>query len=275
MSSPADAAVAAAAAVGLDASEPVVIRDLTNVLVHLAPEPVVARVSLTLAVRGRGALESELAFARFAAAAGAPVVPPAYGSVVEHEGYLVTFWQYVEHRRAEPDDARAIGRALRELHDAVAGYDAPLPRFDRLEEVEAVATAIEHPDAPLMRAAVAAAREQLAGVTLQERAIHGDAHTGNVLVTPDGPLWSDLENVCRGPVEYDLACLAWRARVHGGPPADEALRAYGWHDPALVDALMPALAAFLVPWNTLIVQRSGVGEDRFLRDRIEFLKTFT
>lgn len=36
-------------------------------------------------------------------------------------------------------------------------------------------------------------------------------------MTPDGPLWSDFEDVCAGPVEWDLASLTL---------SDEAVDAY-------------------------------------------------
>jgi aminoglycoside phosphotransferase (APT) family kinase protein len=42
-------------------------------------------------------------------------------------------------------------------------------------------------------------------LTWPRRPLHGDAHTGNVLLTPEGPRWTDLEDVCVGPVEWDLA----------------------------------------------------------------------
>ena len=35
--------------------------------------------------------------------------------------------------------------------------------------------------------------------------LHGEPHPGNVLDTTRGPLFVDLETVCRGPVEFDLA----------------------------------------------------------------------
>ncbi|MEJ7568987.1 MAG: hypothetical protein WKF41_12060 [Gaiellaceae bacterium] len=44
-----EAAVAVARGLGLKVEEPRVLRDLTNVLVHLVPTPVVARVPVTFA----------------------------------------------------------------------------------------------------------------------------------------------------------------------------------------------------------------------------------
>jgi Ser/Thr protein kinase RdoA (MazF antagonist) len=186
----------------------------------------------------------------------------------------VTLWRYVEHRQAEAADAPAIGRALRALHQAVRGLELPLVRFDRLDEVEAVAAGLGHPDAGLMLDAIAVARERLAHLSFDEQPVHGDAHLRNVFVTEDGPLWADLENVSCGPVEYDLACLAWRAKVHGSNGGLEAVAAYGPHDSALVEELMPVLAAFLVPWNVKMFERSGSLDDPYLRERIDYLRTF-
>jgi Ser/Thr protein kinase RdoA (MazF antagonist) len=256
---PVAAALAAARGLGLPVDDPEVLTGAANVFVHLRPAPVVARVTVTLD-RGREALAAELAFARAAAERGAPVVPPADDRVHGK----VTFWRYVEHRRPEPADAPAIGRALRELHEAVADLELPLVRFDRLDEVEQIAST------QLMHDAIAFARERVAELELTEQPIHGDAHMRNAFITAGGPLWADLENVCRGPVEYDLACAQFRTKVHGWDGGKEVLAAYGPHDAELVEQLMPVVAAFLVPWNA----KMAGADNPYLRERIEYLKSF-
>lgn len=218
--------------------------------------------------RGVVALERELAFAR---AAEGHVVPAVSDRVFDHEGLHITFWQYVEHRQVEVADVDAVGSSLRELHEAVRDADLELVRFDRLDEAEDVARGLDHPDKQLMLEAIAAAREHIARLDLVEQPIHGDAHLRNAFITADGPRWADLENVCRGPVEYDLASMAWRTQVHGWGDGEGALAAYGPHDAELVQALMPALAAFLVPWNAKMLPDPG---NPILRDRIDFLKSF-
>ena len=40
-----------------------------------------------------------------------------------------------------------------------------------------------------------------------ERTLHGEPHDGNLLATPNGLRWIDLEGVCLGPLEWDLAFL--------------------------------------------------------------------
>jgi Ser/Thr protein kinase RdoA (MazF antagonist) len=285
LSPAAAAAVTLARELGLRVDEPVVLRDLTNVLVHLRPSPVVARVSVTLAGRGAQALRNELEFARMAAEAGAPVVPPAAGvPAVPHaqDGHTITFWRFVEHRRAEPADAAEVGQSLRALHEAMRDVDLRLPAFDRLDEVTAELAAMEPEDEVgtsdelrLMQRAVAAARERLLSLRFASQPLHGDAHSGNVFITDAGPLWSDLENVCLGPVEYDLACLVWRDRVHEGTAGVASAHAYGSHDQELVDALQPALGAFLAVWTTQIARRHrGPDIARILNGRLDYLRTF-
>jgi hypothetical protein len=39
------------------------------------------------------------------------------------------------------------------------------------------------------------------------RILHGGAHDGNLLRTRDGLRWIDLDTVCGGPLEWDIAHL--------------------------------------------------------------------
>ena len=262
------AALAAARRAGLPTGDARVLRDLTNVLVHLAPAPVVARVSLTLArLRGPEWFAQELRLAAFLADIGAPIAPPASGidpGPHVEDGLCVGFWHFVEHDRNRADAAFA-GRALAELHAALAGFPEPLPRCERLDEIGRLLTLLRPSEVASAAdlAALQATHEALrAGVLPGERPLHGDAHLGNVLWTVDGPLWSDLENACSGPVEWDLACMAWR----GAPGTEEAMAAYGAHDPGRVEAAFPFLALLLATWTITIAERmpskDGLAEAR-------------
>jgi hypothetical protein len=254
------AATAAARSQGLPTGDMRVLRDLTNLLVHLAPAPVVARVPLTLSrLRGPDWFRREVELARFLERAGAPVAPLATGvdpGPHGHAGLVVTFWTYVDHD-PERADAAAAGRSLRELHESLARWTGPLPTCDRLEEVGRLLALLgpsELVSAGELEALreLCAARRPVAG----RRPLHGDSHLRNVLWSREGPLWTDLENVCSGPVEYDLACLSWR----GQPGTAEALAAYGPHDERLRDELEPVLALFLAAWTIVVVTRAPTPE---------------
>src|SRR5215208_2726661 len=243
---PLRAALTAGRAHGLPTSDPVVLRDLTNVIVHLRPAPVIARVQLTLgALRGVAWARTEIDAARFLAAAGSPIAPPVTDvdpGPHEVDGLLVTFWHFVDHDPALADAAIAA-RSLHELHEAFAAYDGELPTCDRLDEVRRLV------DDPELRAFA----QRLP--PLDGGPIHGDAHLGNVLWTRDGPLWSDLENICRGPREFDLACLRFRP----SPEADAAIAAYGEHDAEAVERALVYGTLFLAAVTPLVADRVGVG----------------
>lgn len=221
-------AVAAASAVavrhGLAPSGHELLSDRGNAVLRLLPYPLVARVA-TLGAQTReagGWMRREVESARLAAAHGAEVVGPS--ELVEpgphvHDGLWVSFWPWVEHRRRLPG-AEAVGRTLGALHRAVAGVAlsdrAPLgpvhelvagcldvlrrdaPSTGRLVDPALVdRLTAEHASA---QAAVAALGEPLV-------VVHGDAHPGNLLRTPVGWVWSDLEEMCRAPVAWDLAVV--------------------------------------------------------------------
>jgi hypothetical protein len=272
------AVVAVARAHGLPIDRPRVVRDLTNVLVHLEPAPVVARVPVTLArLRDRAWFVRVLDIARFLADAGAPVAPPARDvdpGPHAHDGLTVELWTYVDHDSAR-FDAAAAGRSLRELHEALAAYPDTLPLYDRLDEVASLldslapSTAVAATDLDALREAHARLSEE---PIADGRPLHGDAHFRNILWSPDGPLWTDLENVCAGPVEYDLAAIVWR-RLEG---MDAALAAYGAYDAELVERVTPFLALFLAAWTIPIVARDqwSEGGRAELRRRLDWVRAW-
>ena len=229
---------------GLPTSDPLVLRDLTNLIVHLRPAPVVARVQLTLgALRGRAWAETEIDAALFLAPSGCadraagPRCRPRTARGGRHARHLLA----ARRPRSRARRAVAAGRSLRELHDAFAAYEGELPTCDRLSEVRGLVVD------PELRALA----ERLP--PLEGAPIHGDAHLRNVLWSPRGPLWSDLENICRGPREFDLACLRFRPL----PESDAAIAAYGDHDGEEIERALMYVTLFLAAVTPLVAERAG------------------
>jgi Ser/Thr protein kinase RdoA (MazF antagonist) len=242
-----------------------VIRDVTNVLVELFPAPVVARISMTLSHRGVESLEREIAVATHLARAGAPIAPPSDDPPAgPHlaDGFQISFWRLADHDSERPLDKPACGRALRRLHEALATYEGALPTYDRFGEIDELLTSLRpsaqagEADLELLRKAHSQVVAQAKQLTVALRPLHGDAHFGNVLRTPSGPIWTDLENVCAGPVVFDLACLEWQFRALGPSyDAREALDAYGPFDAALLEQMIPVRALLATVWTIAIVSR--------------------
>jgi Ser/Thr protein kinase RdoA (MazF antagonist) len=176
-------------------------------------------------------LRREVDIATFLAGRGAPVVPPSAElppGPHEHDGLFVSFWRFVDPNEGRPLDVAEAGRSLRELHAALRDFPGELPWLvPALEDVGHGLALLEKRGA-LADADLAMLRAEHAGLraVLEAgggQALHGDAHVENLLPTPDGPLWSDFEDTCRGPIAWDLTCLAGSSAF----VREEALAAYG------------------------------------------------
>jgi thiamine kinase-like enzyme len=93
--------------------------------------------------------------------------------------------------------------------------------------------------------------------SLSAQALHGDASIGNLLRTDSGLVWNDLEDVCAGPVAWDICGLvtSGRARGQGATFMEELLAAYG--DPGVEDlgAFLEAHALYDVVWQAFEARR--------------------
>jgi Ser/Thr protein kinase RdoA (MazF antagonist) len=213
----------------------VLLSDDSNVLVHLVPAPVVARVATTTAlVRPQPVewLARELAVAGHLAARGAPVVAPSEElppGPHSHDGFDLTFWRYVEQETTSPEMSE-VATGLADLHDALRDYRGELPYLEpalaevgRMLDYAEARALLSAGEIEELRIGHARLEPMLAGAGGQSQPLHGDAHVGNVLVTRAGALWSDFEDTCSGPVGWDLACLM-RGSAFG---EETALGAYG------------------------------------------------
>jgi hypothetical protein len=240
------AAVAVAGAHGLAVADPVVLSHGVNVVVHLRPAPVVARVAtLTPLLRPQisRSFGRELTLATALTAAGAAVVPPADllpPGPHEHDGLTLSFWRYVEFL-PEPPTAAEAGTALGELHAVLAGLP-PLwngPALDTpLDDLAAFAERGTEwgADRVLVERTAELTARLRPLLTGPVQTLHGDTHPGNLLRTAGGLRWVDLEDTSRGPCGWDLACLRSTGRLDGRaaidalpePMADEELAPFVW-----------------------------------------------
>jgi Ser/Thr protein kinase RdoA (MazF antagonist) len=228
---PVDVAVAVARELGLAVDAPEQLGRGSNTMVRLRPAPVVARAmtgTVVLHDDPRSWLTNELAVGAHLAARGAPAVRPTDlidPGPHERDGVWITFWALVEHDPGRALEPAELGASLRALHGALADFPAA-----KLDPVARVRGEIER---------LGAAVDDLADAAFASpapvQALHGDASFTNVLKTPAGLIWNDFEDVCSGPVEWDLAGLvdSAQARELGGPWVDALVGAYG--GPALAD----------------------------------------
>ncbi|GGM44467.1 hypothetical protein GCM10012275_14330 [Longimycelium tulufanense] len=270
------AALAVAADHGLAVTEPVVLAERSNLVIHLRPYPVVARVATrTAAARPNGAedwLRREVAL--LAHLRGRHAVPPVDllppGPHTRH-GFRMVFAGFVDHRVSEPDP-RALGRSLRELHVALADYRGDLPELGLITEAGTWLGQVDphRHELSALREEHAEIVERLRKIAPPFQALHGDAHAGNVLPTADGPRWTDFEDSFRGPVEWDVACLITKTLVTGWGErglndVGAVLRGYGLDGRGpLLDLMVRARALVGVAW---LLRRAITDPDAHRRAR--------
>jgi Ser/Thr protein kinase RdoA (MazF antagonist) len=274
------AAVKVAASLGVHATAPVILADGANVIVHLSPAPVVAKVAAsTPAVRPDNAawLQRELDVVRFLAGRGVPVMTPSpeVPPVVHHgDGQVMSFWRYLSPVPGLAGE-ETTGSMLRDLHAELRGYPvqlhgypaqlhgypaqlhgypAQLPFLAPLGDIPAF---LARPQTRLtagQAAALAAAHARLTAQLDHGRgqSLHGDAGAGNLMATDAGWVWHDFEDTCTGPVAWDLAASTASPRLDG----PRILATYGEPvDPAQLEVCQQLRRLHLTVWYNLYAER--------------------
>jgi Ser/Thr protein kinase RdoA (MazF antagonist) len=259
------AAVTVAARFGLIATEPVVLADGANIVVHLRPAPVVAKVAAsTPAVRrdNQDWLQRELDVSAFLAAQGAPVVPPSpeLPATTHHDaGHVMSFWRYLppaDPARPLRPDEETIGSMLRHLHAVLRRYPiATIPVLAPLQDIPAYLARPQTQVTQERKAALAAAYQRLTAEldpAAPQQALHGDAGGGNLMATDRGWVWHDFEDTCSGPVAWDLAAST-SSQYQAGP---RVLAAYGEPvDPGQLAVCEQLRRLHLTVWYNLYAER--------------------
>ena len=245
--SPVEAAVALGAAYGLVSAAPRVLKDGSNLVVHLHPAPVVVRVA-TFTGRVRRdpwpylvrevALTTALVDEGAAVAPPTPLLPPGPH---RRGDWAMTAWAFVDHEAGViPDDAAALV-ALDALHAAIRRIAIDLPLLgpatadlDLAIDFGVAQGLLTEDDAAALRLRRDALVDELLALAPDRQALHGDAFPRNSLVSPEGVVWIDLEDCCEGPVAWDHAVLIWNTddpgvertlRERDGSPAIDAAMA--------------------------------------------------
>jgi aminoglycoside phosphotransferase (APT) family kinase protein len=271
------AAGAVASTFGLKTDKAVLVHSASNVLVHLRPAPVVARVMTgTVALHDdpRTWLEREVSVLEFLVPAGLAVSPSRL--IVPgphcHDGLWMTFVEWIPDVETGPqvhsamalDDARGLGRRLRELHDALRPFQGDLGGLSGLrQDIERLLDQLRPADAQEQEA-TASLREQLDTLRavvfesgLPTQALHGDVSLRNLLHTPHRRVWNDFEDTFRGPVHWDVASFVGSFRIQGASERAqrEMLHGYGWDDERELAPFLAAQDVYDAIWRMYDRQR--------------------
>lgn len=223
-----EAVVSIAAGLDLPADHAAVLQNSNKLALRVLPCDVFARVA-PAGRRSHALFEVDLA-QRLATTASpvAALEPRVQPRVYQQDGFEITLWSYYEPAMPSisPGD---YADALHRLHAGMRTLDVVTPHFtDRVAEAQHVvdssdaSPALLDADRDMLASTLRRLRRAILDRTAAEQLLHGEPHPGNVLATPNGPLFIDLETCCRGPVEFDLAHVPATVSEHY-PRVDRAL----------------------------------------------------
>ncbi|WP_367870345.1 phosphotransferase [Luteolibacter sp. Populi] len=281
---PTRAATETAAAHGIVPDRCEILQNGSTLVLRLT-ESLVARVVQDLDGPRQGGdwFARENAVAQHLARHGAPVIPmhpDIPPGPHEHLGYTLNFWQYVTRIDTEPAPAE-IGRTTYRCHEILRGFHEPLPELAILTESMDLLEILERRELfdtatlDLLSRRLTSSIKGLKGLPYQ--ALHGDAHTGNLMNTTQGLLWTDWEDTFSGPAEWDLASIIWNARELDGDTmwVDGVLDAYrtagGKFDGQALEHSMVGRAAVMTAWYPVLYPDMSPERQERLRRRIEWL----
>ncbi len=216
---------------GLDAEGAQLLRFTNNAVYKLAGDQAVVRIVGSVALQHR--VEKVVRIAGWLAEHDIAAVRLLVGEPIRVDEHVATVWEVVP-SGGRPARGRDLGNLLRRIHQLPAP-PFQLPIWDPLDDVRRRvddAEAIEDSDREFLLDCCDRLEETLAGLEfpLASSVVHGDAHLGNLIPSPDGPVLCDFDSTSVGPPEWDLTPVAVGVGRFGEPARTyrEMVRAYGW-----------------------------------------------
>ncbi len=217
---------------GLDPRGARLLRFVNNGVFLLREHPVVVRIVLAPSFSYRA--EHVVRAGRLLAEHEIPATRllPGVGQPVRAAGHLATLWEAVPDSGPQPTGAD-LGALLCRVHSMPVPGD--LPAWNPMEDVRRRlrdAEQLDVADRDFLQERCDEVEQRLAALDfpLPRSVVHGDAHLGNLIAGPGGPVLCDLDSLCVGPPEWDLTPMAvGRLRLGHAPERYEQLAdSYGF-----------------------------------------------
>ncbi|MBD7969287.1 phosphotransferase [Paenibacillus gallinarum] len=211
---------------GLDEIIPVILSNGGNLIIHLAPYPIVARLANVITQEEANIaykrLNRELQIARHLQIRNVPVLLPT--DLVDAGPHNVddtwmTLWNYVppiELQRPSPSESVEL---VSKLSIAMKDFSEELPVLGVWERTCRSAARLMKNSDPRIQALLEMFHEVDKKMRLETSVFipsHGDAHAGNLVPSTEGWIWTDFEDVSLMPAYWDLASFVGNLALFNG-----------------------------------------------------------
>jgi hypothetical protein len=143
------------------------------------------------------------------------------------DNHVMSFWKYLPAASTAPPDEATLGSMLRDLHVVLRSYPGAAPWLAPLGDIRAFLarprSELSDADSAVLAEAFVRLTAELDPALDEGQVLHGDAGASNLMATRAGWLWHDFEDICSGPVAWDLAASVANRRLDGS----RVLAAYG------------------------------------------------
>lgn len=284
--------IASAEALGYKNVTPIQLSNGANLLLHLAPYPIVARIAKVIAVEGtdacllRARLAQELHVANHLLGKQVPIVRPidSYEQPIQVGGTWMSLWEYITTEQQKQLPPAEACQLLHSLSTALSCYQEPLPVLGVWHRSARIINDLNHSnqlfdsrlDSMLYLFACLDQRIQATPIDMLVPA-HGDAHSGNLLPASDSWRWNDFEDVCLMPRYWDYASFVSNRALFGG--LQEPVLQYLLQEPNIIydmQAFAYALAArtVMATLGNLALAQHGAGDLPFANKQLELCGSF-
>lgn len=205
---------------------PIELSNGGNLIIHLAPHPIVARIATVLSNEDADyayqILDRELRVARHLQSKGVPVLAPTdLLDAGPHDmgGTWMTLWKYVPPTQLQPPSPSEAVELVNRLSLAMKDFVDEIPTLGVWERTcQSAVKLMKVPDQriqTLLNVFVKVNTQMRLNTSLLIPS-HGDAHARNLLPSPEGWIWADFEDISLMPPYWDLASFVGNLALFNG-----------------------------------------------------------
>lgn len=212
--------------IGLAEITPIVLSNGGNLIIHLAPHPIVARLANVISQEEADLaykrLNRELQVARHLQIKNVPVLLPTNlvdAGPYDVDGTWMTLWNYVPPIQLQrPTPSEAV-RLVSGLSLAMKDFSGELPVLGVWERTSQSAARLMKSSDQRIQALLKIFHKVDKQMRIETSLLipcHGDAHARNLVSSSEGWIWTDFEDVSLMPAYWDLASFVGNLVLFNG-----------------------------------------------------------